>query len=244
MVDPALYLVFLAGLLMGGYYVLESRGRQRPFRIVPSFARLRRAVAILVENGQSAQVALGQGSILAPQAGSSLAALETLAGLSRLCLAGDSPPLASSGDGSLHLLITEAWRVSQGFRASAKRTNRQVIFPGASPFSYIAGAMLAQQGEDVAMSLITGSQGPEVGLLVEAAERNRAFTAGGSEHLLAQAVLAGTTRLAFTGEEYFAMNAGWKRDRLHAASLHTQDALRLLIIAAILLGGILTLVGK
>jgi len=244
MIDPALYLILLAGLLMGYFYLLESRGRQRHYRIVPSFARLRRAVAILIENGQSAQVALGQGSILAPQAGSSLAALETLAGLSRLCLAGDSPPLASSGDGSLYLLVMETWRMSQRFRTSAKKINRQVTFPGVSPFSYIAGAMLAQQGEDVAMSLITGSQGPEVGLLVEAAERNRAFTGGGSDHLLAQAVLVGTTRLAFTGEEYFALNAGWKRDRLHAASLHTQDVLRLLIISAILLGGILTLVGK
>jgi hypothetical protein len=244
MVDPALFLVGLAALLLAASYLMERRGRPLRYRVVPSFARLNRAISILVENNQSAQIALGQGSILAPQAGSSLAALETLAGLSRLCLAGDSPPLASSGDGPLHLLITDAWRMTHNLRGSASRTNQQVLFTGASPFSYLAGAMLAQQGENIAMALITGSQGPEVGLLVEAAERTGAFTTGSSENLLAQAVLVGTTRLTFTGEEYFALNAGWKKDKWQAASLCAQDALRLLIIAAVLLGAVFKMAGK
>jgi hypothetical protein len=76
-----------------------------------------------------------------------------------------------------------------------------------------------------------------------AAERENTFTLAGSDNLTAQAVLYASAQEPLIGEELFASGAYTEAGGLHNSSLTMQDILRWSIVAIILIGGFLTLIG-
>ncbi|MBA4419846.1 MAG: hypothetical protein C0391_01735 [Anaerolinea sp.] len=245
MIDNGLFLIMLAFLLVLLLSIFERKKVRSNFRVIPSFEQYQRAIHNIIESGEGAHITLGSGSILSPQAGSTLAAVELLANLSRLCLNSDTAPLATSGDGVVYLLALETMRSTNRAMRFPHRSNINTTqITGVSPFSYIAGAMLAQRYDHRALAVALGSFGPEVGLLADSAERIQAHTTSGTDNLLAQAVLYATNRSPLIGEEFFAASAYSQPDPVQAASLKTQDILRLMVVAAILIGAILKVAGK
>jgi hypothetical protein len=79
--------------------------------------------------------------------------------------------------------------------------------------------------------------------LTDAVERENTFVLAGSDNLTAQAVIYASAQEPLIGEEIFASGAYIETGPLHIASLTVQDILRWLIIAAILVGALLTLAG-
>ena len=88
-----------------------------------------------------------------------------------------------------------------------------------------------------------GNFGVEAALLTDAAERQSTFMLAGSDNLTAQAVIYASAQEPLIGEEVFAAGAYVESNHMHTASLTVQDILRWLVIAAILIGSLLTLAG-
>lgn len=213
-------------------------------RVIPSFEQLQKAINLIVESGKGAHITVGRGSILSPQAGSTLAAMEMLSHLSRLCLNGDIPPISTSGDGAVNLMaidtLRDAYRsihLQQRFHPLTAQVS------GVSPYSYIAGAMLAQRDDTRTLTVALGSFGPEIGLLADTSERMQAHTIGGTDNLLAQAILYATSRSPLIGEEFFAASAYTRGATFQVASLKAQDILRIILVLGILAGAVLKMLG-
>ena len=233
--------IFSAALMLGVSFL---RRKSSPvFRDIPAFTRLRQAVGLAVEDGSRLHLSLGRGSLTTPQSASALAGLALLRRLAHLTSAGDRPPIATSGDATLAIL-------SQDVLQNALIPSEQAAFDstagrltGLTPFSYAAGAIPAIRDENVSANVLMGNFGVEVALLTDAIERQNTFVVAGSDNLTAQAVIFADAQEPLIGEELYAAGAYVESDPLHSASLTVQDVLRWLIIAAILVGALLTLAG-
>lgn len=213
-------------------------------RPIPAFQRLHRAISLAVEDGKRLHVSLGKSSLLEPTNPSALVGLSTLERIAQLSIVSDRPPIATSGDGALSILsqdtLRAAYRTGNALEQYDPDRGR---LTGPTPFSYIAGALPVFRQEQVSSHILIGNFGPEVGLLTQAADQQRAFTLAASDSLPAQAVLYAAAQEVLIGEELFAIPAYLNAGSAHIASLRIQDILRWGLIAVLVIGAILKIVG-
>lgn len=235
-------IVFFSAALMLGLLLLH---RKTPFvfRDIPAFTRLRQAVGLVVEDGSRLHVSLGHGALTTPQSASALAGLALLRRLADLTSAGDQPPIVTSGDATLAILSQDTLQAAAKFSEQASFDPTTGRLTGLTPFSYAAGAIPVIRDENVSANLLMGNFGVEVALLTDAVERENTFVLAGSDNLTAQAVIYASVQEPLIGEEIYAAGAYVESGPLDTASLTVQDILRWLIIAAILVGALLTLAG-
>jgi len=235
-------IVFFSAVLMLGLSLLR-RKTPSVFRDIPAFTRLRQAVGLVVEDGSRLHVSLGRGALTTPQSASALAGLALLRRLADLTSAGDQPPIVTSGDATLAILSQDTLQDAAKFSEQAAFDPTTGRLTGLTPFSYAAGAIPAIRDENVSANLLMGNFGVEVALLTDAVERENTFVLAGSDNLTAQAVIYASAQEPLIGEEIYAAGAYVESGPLDTASLTVQDILRWLIIAAILVGALLTLAG-
>jgi hypothetical protein len=235
-------IVFFSAALLIGLSLLR-RKKSPVFRDIPAFTRLRQAVGLVVEDGSRLHISLGHGALTTPQSASALAGLALLRRLADLTSAGDQPPIATSGDATLAILSQDTLQVAAKFSERAAFDPTPGRLTGLTPFSYAAGTIPAIRDENVSANVLMGNFGVEVALLTDAVERENTFVLAGSDNLAAQAVIYASAQEPLIGEEVYAAGAYIESDPLHTASLTVQDVLRWLIIAAILVGALLTLAG-
>lgn len=235
-------IVFFSAALMLGLSLLR-RKTPSVFRDIPAFTRLRQAVGLVVEDGSRLHVSLGRGALTTPQSASALAGLALLRRLADLTSAGDQPPIVTSGDATLAILSQDTLQAAAKFSEQAAFDPTTGRLTGLTPFSYAAGAIPAIRDENVSANLLMGNFGVEVALLTDAVERENTFVLAGSDNLTAQAVIYASAQEPLIGEEIYAAGAYVESGPLDTASLTVQDILRWLIIAAILVGALLTLAG-
>jgi hypothetical protein len=222
---------------------LRSRVR-RVFRTIPGMLRLRRAIGLTVEDGKRLHVALGQSSMTGGSSAAGLVALSTLERIASLSMISDRPPIATSGEGSLSILSQDKLRVAyRDSNAIEQYDPDRGRLGGVTPLSYVAGTLPVMRDEQVAGNILVGSFGPEVGLLADAANQQRAFALAATDSLPAQAVLFATAEEPLIGEELFAVPAYLQAGIFHQAGLQVQDILRWLVIVIILAGIILKILG-
>lgn len=205
------------------------------FRSIPAFSRIRRAASLVVEDGTRLHVSLGSGSILTPAGASALAGLFLLRRLGEITSLSDRPPMATSGSGLLNLLAQDTLRTAhESVAVDQVFDMNNARLTGLTPLSYVAGVMPSIRDEGISSNMLIGNFGPEIGLLVEAADRQNASVVAASDSLTAQAVLYATTTETLIGEELFAAGAYLQAGSSHSASLLVQDILRWLIIIALI----------
>lgn len=213
-------------------------------RPIPVLARLRRAVFSAVENGSRVHLSLGKASVVHSNAASALAGLSAVHTLVRLTSACDRPPLVTSGESTLTMLAGSALR--SAYRAvnlpDAYDAYRSRLI-GLTPLSYSAGLLPAVFDERASAHILCGSYGADVSLALEMMRKENAFVLAASDSLPAQAVMYAATPDALIGEELFALPASLHPERFQVTSLMTQDTLRWLIIAFLILGAILKISG-
>jgi hypothetical protein len=182
-------------------------------------------------------ISLGSGSVLTPSGASALSGLVSLRRLGEITSLSDRPPMATTGSEVLNLLAQDTLRaaheavsVNQDFNMNNARLT------GLTPLSYMAGVMPSISDENISNNLLIGNFGPEVGLLIEAADRQNAPVIAASDSLPAQAVLYVSTSEPLIGEELFAAGAYIQAGATHAASLLVQDIMRWVIVLALLAG--------
>ncbi len=238
-----LSIVILSAIVLTLFALLNHRS-PLSFRSIRAFIRIQRAARLVVEDGTRLHFSLGSGNLLSQAGASALSGLALLRRLGEFSSLSDRPSFATSGTGLLNLLTQDTLRaahaavaVDQNFDMSNARMT------GITPFSYVAGVMPMIRDENISSNIIIGNFGSEVGLLIDAAERQNATVIAASESLTAQAVLFASSPETLIGEELFAAGAYLNADSLHSASLLLQDIMRWLIIFALLVGAGLKLVG-
>lgn len=232
-----------AGLMAFSFF----RNRKNPYpglRAIPAFDRLRRAIGLAVEDGSRLHVSLGSANLQSPTSASALVGLTVLERIAQLSSVSDRPPVATSGDSTLSILAQDKLRATyREANAADVFEPNQARLTGMTPFSYATGAMPVFKEEQVSANIVVGNFGAEAALLADAAEQSGCFLLAASDALPAQAILFATAQEPLIGEELFASGAYLQAGSLHAASLRTQDVLRWVLIAGMLVGSILKIIG-
>jgi hypothetical protein len=239
-----LLLILLAAGLMFFFSLRQPSNTRAVLRPIRAMQRLRRAIGLAIEDGTRLHVSIGKSSIIGLNNASALAGLSTLERIGMLSSLSDRPPVATTGDGTLALLSQDTLRASYRLSNVAELYDpSQARLTGPTPFSYVAGTMPIILDERVSANLFVGNFGSEVALMIDAAERKNSFTLAASDAFAAQAVLYATASEPLIGEELFAVPAYLQAGSMHLAGLRTQDILRWVLIAALLIGAGLSFLG-
>jgi len=239
----ALAIIIISAIMLLVFALLR---REFPvaLREIQTFARLKRAIGLAVEDGTRIHFSIGRGGLIMPWSASALAGLAMLRRIAEMTSVSDTPPVVTSGEGSLTALSQDTLKASYAAAGASDRydpmTGRAT---GLTPFSYAAGAIPVMRDESVSANLLVGSFGIEVALMADTAERSNAFSLVASDNLPAQAVLYATGPDPLIGEELYAVGAYVQAGPMHNASLRVQDILRWIIIIGIPIGVFLKLAG-
>jgi hypothetical protein len=235
-------LVFLGIIIAFAFIFKEQPGRT--LREIPAFVRLRHAIGLAVESGQRLHINLGGGGLQNLRGASGLIGLSVIQRIARTAAISDRPPIATSGEAALAILSQDVMKSSyREVQAESQYDPDSGQLTGLTPFSFAAGALPVIFDEKVSVNLLLGSYGSEVALLSDAAERTDSLTVGGSENLAAQAILFASAQEPLVGEELYVAGAYLQVNKMHLASLFAQDVLRWVIIAILIGGAFLKLVG-
>lgn len=233
-------LVFFVLMLLAA--VISRQREARKLRGIPAFTRLMRSIGLAVEAGTRLHVSLGRGQFLSPQSAIGYVGLSILERIARSTSISDRPTIATSGESSLGILSQDTQRTAAEYLGEEFDPMRGRI-TGLTPYSYAAGTLSMIHEEDLGANMLIGSYGSEAGLITDAADRTGSMTLGGTDNLSGQAVLFASAQEPLIGEETYAGGAYLGAGPMHSASLYAQDILRWAIIALIILGVILNVIG-
>ncbi len=230
-------------LLVAAHFVLDKK-KKKLLREIEAFRYLRRSIGVSVEDGKRIHLALGWGSLFGEPFGSGLIGLSTLDRFSRVALYGDKSPITTSGTGELMILSQDT--LNHSYRGLGKpniNLINEAQMAGVTPFSYAIGTQAIIRDEDVSIDVILGHFNNELGLILDASERQGNLSIGGSDDLTAQAIFYGAGGYPLIGEEVYAAGAYLGNTPMHQASLLVQDYMRWGIIVGIIIGILLKIVG-
>jgi hypothetical protein len=237
-----LIFVLVFFFLMVAAAVISRQRGGRKLRGISAFTRLMRSIGLAVEAGTRLHVSLGRGQPLSTQSAIGYVGLSILERIARSTSISDRPTIATSGESSLGILSQDTQRTASKYLGDEFDPMRGRI-TGLTPYSYAAGTLTMIQEEDLGANMLIGSYGSEAGLITDAAERSDSMTLGGTDNLSGQAVLFASAQEPLIGEETYAGGAYLGAGEMHTASLYAQDILRWVIIALIIIGVILNLIG-
>jgi hypothetical protein len=213
-------------------------------REIPTFARLRRAIGLAIEDGSRVHFSIGRGGLNVPWSAAAFVGLATVRRVSELTSVSDRPSIVTSGDGALNILSQDTLKASYVAAVAPERYDANTgQVTGLTPFSYAAGAIPVMRDENISTNVIVGHFGLEVALMADAAERQDNYTMVASDNIPAQAVLFAAGSNPLIGEELYAVGAYVQAGAIHTASLRVQDLLRWVLIIAVVVGALLKLVG-
>jgi len=239
-----LAIVILCAVLMVAFRILFRKRPMRGIRQIPAFTQLRQSIGRVVEDGSRLHISLGKSSVFSTHAAPGLVGLSTLERVAQLSSMSDSPPIATSGDGSLAVLSQDV--LSSTYRdmnISELYDPNLGSMTGATPFSFVAGTLPVLHDEKVSANMFIGNFGPEAGLLTDRSVQEASFTMAASDDLSAQAVFYATAQEPLLGEELFASGAYLQSKPYQVSSLRVQDVLRWVIIIFTLAGAMIKLIG-
>ena len=238
----AAFLFLFLGLIFLNLWMIK-RGSKLKLRDIPVFEQMRNSLENSVEDGTRIHISIGRSEVTSPEIAAGIIGLNLLKRISYITSDSDLPPIFSTGTGSLMLLSQDTIQtIYNNIGRSEAYSSVLGRFTGPTPFSFAAGAALEINETEVSTNLLIGSFGIEAGLLTHAGERSRTLTVAGTDNILGQAVIYATAHEPLIGEEVFATNAYLSGEKIHRASLFTQDIIRILIILGISAASIYSLI--
>jgi hypothetical protein len=237
----ALGFLILFGLLIGVYTALARRKGAPPVALRPmdSFDNLPKTVGEAVESGRRLHIALGSGALGQADTATTVAGLNALNLISTVAVVSDKPPVITTTDGAAAFVAQDLLKqVYTRQHALERYAGDEARVAGLTPISYQAALAPMLSDETVAGNVILGPTGPEVALLTEAGQRGKVSTLAGSDNPATQAVLFAAADDVLLGEDVYAVSAYLARAEAQVASLQAQDWMRVIVIAAIVLGAL------
>ena len=232
----ALLLTLLGLLLLLLFTARIKAGRTLRVRPLPAFERLPAELGSSAESGAPLHFAIGSGDLGGDRTLSSIASLQILEGLAASAAAYGTPPIVTVGDPTLLPLAQDILRRAYARQGTPKQFEPATVrFVAAQPVVYAAGAADVAAHEGIHGNVLAGSFEEEVSLIAHGAEARGLVQTAASDGLRALGALYPASTLLAAGEELYAgpTQVGDSPHRL--ASLRVQDALRYLLVLAILL---------
>ncbi len=235
-------LLFL-GLMIFFYFIREDR-EEDSLREIPGYKKISEQINQAVEDGTQLHISLGRAGINGPESAAALAGLSILQQVIQKSSVCDYPPLATTGEATISILAQDTIKgTSKAIKVGQHDRLSYGELVGLTPFSYAAGTLTTIRDENVSANVFTGWFGSETIWLTTAGERQSSPTIAGTGQLPAQAVMYASASQPLIGEELYAGGAYLGAGKLHRAGVTTQDVFRWIIIALILGGVLLNILG-
>lgn len=244
-IAPLIFLLLSLGL---SYYYIDKAQKTewRPFiRTIPAIAALEEAVGRSVEMGKP--VVFSPGSYGTLQSGSTgpalLAGVAVLNHVAKMSSRVGANLLVTVHDSVLLPLVEDAMESAYQMEGQIEQYNPEnVRFMGGTQNSYISGHLGLMAREEPASQINIGYFAIATVIIAEAGAVHGLFQIGGTTNVYQLPYLMAYD-YALIGEEVFATGADLSGNPIQLATIHSEDALKFIIIAIILLGLSLTLVG-
>jgi hypothetical protein len=242
----AIVLLLLSILVLVGVTMLRRQGRLGlPVRELTALETLRQELGRATESGKPMHLALGSGALGSGDTITSLAGLQTLEWLVDAAVSYDVPPIVTVGDPTLLPLAQDVLRRAYEQRQIPELYSPDnVRFVAPSSLAYGAGAVVTGAPEDVTATVMVGAFGSEVSLLAEASDLRMVPQLAAVDSAQAVGALYPAVDRLAVGEDLYAVGAQVTGEERYVASLIAQDILRVALVAAILVGAVLALVGR
>lgn len=242
--DIAALAVLLFALPVFVLHTLRARRGARPaVRPLAAFEKLERLVNQAAESGRPVHVAVGTGQLGAADTPEALMGLVVMDYVARRAAVHAQPIMGSTGDPASLLvsqgLVRQAL-LEAGFPDRYRASD--VGFYGPEPLAYAAGALDVEGHRRDVGAVLLGRFGIEGLWLAEAGAEPNRVQLGGTAQPDAVALMQASLDEYLSGEEIFAAGAYLHRPS-HLGSLQTQDVLRFLTIALIVVGATLVSLG-
>ncbi|MGC9467790.1 MAG: DUF6754 domain-containing protein [Anaerolineae bacterium] len=212
-------------------------GATQETHAMPVFQAFAHEVGRVAEEGASIHVALGSGDLLTQSGMVSLAALQSLTGLTELSAAYDTPPHLTTGDPTLYLIADTQLRGAYARLGDLRHYRPDFVqFSAPTPLLYAAMAAALAFDEPLGTNINVGTFDQEVTLLTDAAARRKVKTFGGAASAQGLAALypaVSGDRLVM-GEQLFVGGAEVTDRPAWWASLRAENVLRWVVILGIL----------
>jgi len=248
--QETLLLLIIALIVVGLtlWHHARALSGKRPIsrRPLPGLEVMRRALARGAETGRAIHLSPGSGAV-----GTRSGTAETVAGLlaaervaSEAALNG-APILVSSGDAVAHLALRGSLRQAYqraGLGQDYDPVNVQLL-AHQDPMAYASGVTTLYGRQKLEVSQLIGSFGQEFLLAGEVGAQRDEPQLAGATTTTALPLIYLTADGALIGEEIYAAEAYLARSPAPTARLLTQDALRTVVIVAILVLLLLTVFG-
>lgn len=226
-----------------------SRRRKNPFtfRRIKAYEAIPQFVGQSVESDRPLHISLGSSGIGGETTLLSVASAEFASLVAYDAVLGDTSPIVTVSNSSALPIGQDSLRRAYQSRDLSERYKSSNVrwYPEGSRSLAFAAAISAMISEDkVAGSVMAGSHGSELALIMEASHRNRSPIIAVSNQLEGQAVAYALSDEALIGEEVFAAasylgsKAGFSTDSV------TIDVLRWLLILILLVGLILNIINN
>jgi hypothetical protein len=241
--STVLVLIVLAAFLIF-YFVAWSnieQGRQPILRVLQPLSRLKSLIGQSAETGRSLYYSPGSGGLNdQPGAAETLSSLTTLSAVSRGAARAGAPLQVSANDTLAYLAAEDVVRAEYalaGRQDDFSRDNVRFITQQ-DRLAYIAGVQSALGEEAISSSILLGHFDAEYLLAGDQANRLNIPQLAGSSRVEAMPLMLVSAGMEDTllGEEIYAAPAYLTRRPALLASVRAQDAVRMLIILAIILG--------
>jgi hypothetical protein len=239
-------LISLTGGLLLRWFVLRIRGGQKiGLRPLLGYTAMENKIGLAVESGRGIHLGLGTGSLTGSASPASVSALLALDYLAVEGCRSGKQPMVTVGDGTL--LLAGQDRLWRGFRLARRTadydpTMAEFLADNMLPFTYAAGVSDIINRGELGTNMLFGRFGPEMGIMLEAADRANMEHVVATDDPLAMAVATPVTKQIMLGEELFAAGAYLRGDTKSLASVQLQDIIRIVAIIGILLAAIIGLV--
>lgn len=232
-----------AALAIGSQFVRRKRSAF-PIRAISGYQALPDQIGLAIEKGQGLHVSLGSAGLGGVTSTTALAANELLYQISLRSSVGGAVPAVTVSDPTALPMAYGTLQAALRQRGAAPRgafdPAVQWYAGGARSLAFAAAITGAMANERSAYNVFAGGFGHELALPLLASQRGRAASLATSDQIEGQAVAYAMADQALLGEELYAAGAYLGDSASALGSVVTQDLLRVLIIAFLIIAVIVS----
>ncbi len=233
--------IALAMVMVGGVTMrrVQRSGRMLPaLRPMPAYDAVNSYVGLAIESNQPIHLGFGSVGLGGASTMTALASAELFYQTAKRAAVGDVPPVVTlSGDASALPLAQDTLRRAYRSRErlSAYRYMNTRWYPeGARRLAYSAAITAMMHDEHISTSILAGTFGAELALIMETSLRRNQAAVAISDQLDGQAVAWAFSEHVFIGEEIFNAGAYLGQDAGYYAQVITISGLRIMLVASLI----------